>query len=109
MSSLSTSYLEIIISRLEHLAALDELLELRHPLWLRVARSLSRIVLHNRQTNTLLSRGEPCHSYEIAKILRLVQSCIVLDELVEAPRGLGTCRNVFWIDFLEDPDQDIVA
>jgi len=109
ISTIPTSYLEIVISRLEHLPALDELLELRHPLWLRVARYLSWIVLHDRQTSTLPSRDGPCHSYKVAEILRLVQSRIILDEFVEAPRGLGTCRDVFWIDFLKNPDQDVVA
>lgn len=50
---MSDTYLQVIVGRLEYLLASDAVLELLHPVWLRIGGPLSRIVLQDRQTQVI--------------------------------------------------------
>lgn len=100
-------HLEVIVSRLKYLCAPYKPLQLRHPFRFGIAWPSTWVVLHGHQL-TLVDNSSRT-PYKVPKIMCFVQSCVLLDELVEAGRRCRTCRKVLGIDLLQYPDQHIIA
>ena len=104
----SDTYLQVIVGRLEYLLAPDAVLELLHPIRLRIAGPLSRIVLQDRQTQEIeLNSIRP--PYKSLQVVCLVQPCVLLYELGKPHGRLRTSGKIRRVDLLKDTNQNIIA
>jgi hypothetical protein len=107
-ASMSDTYLQVITGRLEYLLESDAVLEVVHPVRLRIGGPLSRIVLQDCQTQGIeYLRIHP--PYKSLQVVCLIQPCILLNELGEPHGRLSTSGKIRRVDLLKDTNQNIIA